>query len=493
MMPGQMEWTDVTPGNLGPSDPSYLQDTALPATYHERSMSPRSSEDVSGMRKRGSYHEEGFPLKDPYMVTVKQNSRQERRVYVGNLSFQVRWYELKDFMKQAGHVLYAEILNLPNGLSKGCGIIEYSTSEEAQRAVETLSNQKFMGRLIYVREDREQEPKFGSRILPHGHMFDRENDTERQLFVGNLPYSVRWQDLKDLFRQVGTVVRADVQMNRDGRSRGIGIVLMSSSKDAHDAIKSLNNTDYMGRTLEVRLDRFAKHRNNSYTVPGVGFPSYSHDASSMMSSPMYMPAMVGVPAAFDEFVDNAFSHGAPSNRIHVGNIPWAAVNQDLFNLFGNVGNVVQAKIAYESNGRSRGYGVVQYEKEQQAGDAIEYLNGYQFGGRHLQVSYVRYGQPKNPLLPSMIPTLTTAPMAYPSPIIPISTSNSPMASQSFASPMLSYVPLPMATPSLSPSVPTTPVVNDMVDNSQQDSSPNASTEAARAFELLSSLRTNGES
>ncbi|WBW74535.1 RNA-binding protein involved in export of mRNAs Hrb1 [Schizosaccharomyces osmophilus] len=481
-MPGQMEWTGT--------NPSYVPNQTLPATDRERSMSPRIYGDVSGMRKRGSYHDEEIPLKDPHLVTGKQNSQQERRVYVGNLSYQVRWYELKDFMKQAGHVLYAEILNLPNGLSKGCGIIEYSTSEEAQRAVETLSNKEYMGRLIYVREDREQEPKFGSRALSHGHLLDRGNDVGRQLFVGNLPYSVRWQDLKDLFRQVGTVVRADVQMNQDGRSRGIGIVLMSSAKDAHDAIEMLNNTAYMGRTLEVRLDRFAKNKNNSYPVRGVGFPSYSHDASSMMNNPLYMPTMVGMPPAIDELVDNAFSYGSPSNRVYVGNLPWATVNQDLFNLFGSVGNVVQAKIAHESNGYSRGYGVVEYEKEHEAADAIENLNGSQYGGRHLQVSYVRYGQPANPLLPSMIPTLATAPVTYPSPIIPISTSNSPMTSHSYVSPMLSYMPVPMTASDLPPNVSTPPIVDNTVNNTQQISPSN---EAVKDFELLSSLRTNGDS
>ncbi|EPX72685.1 RNA-binding protein [Schizosaccharomyces octosporus yFS286] len=487
-MPGQMEWNGTKPGNADLSNPLYVQNQTLPATYRERSMSPRRYEDVSRMRKRESYHDEEYPLKDPHLISGKQNSQQERRVYVGNLSYQVRWYELKDFMKQAGHVLYAEILNLPNGLSKGCGIIEYSTNEEAKRAVETLSNQKFMSRLIYVREDREQEPKFGSQPFSHGHFVDRGNDAGRQLFVGNLPYSVRWQDLKDLFRQAGTVVRADVQMNQEGRSRGIGIVLMNSANDANHAIEKLNNTSYMGRTLEVRLDRFAKNKNNSYRVHSFGIPSYSHDASSMMNNSMYMPTMVGMPPAVDELVDNAFSYGPPSNRIYVGNLPWATNNQELFDLFRRTGNVVQAKIAYESNGYSRGYGVVEYAKEHEAADAIKNFSGCQYGGRHLQVSYVQYGQPANTVLPSMIPTMTTAPVTYPSPIIPISTSNSPMTSQSFASPMLSYMPIPVTTPTLQPNVSTPPIVDNMV-NTQQATSSN---EPTKKFDLVSSPPTNGD-
>jgi hypothetical protein len=40
--------------------------------------------------------------------------------------------------------------------------VEYATREQAQNAVATLSNQNLMGRLVYVREDREAEPRFSN-------------------------------------------------------------------------------------------------------------------------------------------------------------------------------------------------------------------------------------------------------------------------------------------------------------------------------------------
>ena len=46
-----------------------------------------------------------------------------------------------------------------------------------------------------------------------------------------------WQDLKDLFKDVGGVVSADVVMGRDGRSRGWGVVNMESEDDAQRAIQ----------------------------------------------------------------------------------------------------------------------------------------------------------------------------------------------------------------------------------------------------------------
>ncbi len=51
-----------------------------------------------------------------------------------------------------------------------------------------------------------------------------DSTTGRQLYVGNLPFSVHWQELKDMFRHVGNVVRAEVQLDNSGRSRGFGQV-----------------------------------------------------------------------------------------------------------------------------------------------------------------------------------------------------------------------------------------------------------------------------
>jgi RNA recognition motif-containing protein len=52
------------------------------------------------------------------MQSLRDSSQQDRRVYVGNLSYDVKWHHLKDFMRQAGEVLFADVLLLPNGMSK---------------------------------------------------------------------------------------------------------------------------------------------------------------------------------------------------------------------------------------------------------------------------------------------------------------------------------------------------------------------------------------
>lgn len=66
---------------------------------------------------------------------------------------------------------------------------------------------------------------------------------------------MRWQDLKDLFRKSGTVLRADVALGPDNRSRGYGTVLLASAEDAGRAVDMFNGFVWQTRTLEVRLDR----------------------------------------------------------------------------------------------------------------------------------------------------------------------------------------------------------------------------------------------
>lgn len=58
-------------------------------------------------------------------------------------------------LTQAGNVTRADVLRGSDNRSRGCGIVEYETVEEAQNAIDTLSDTMLMGRPIFVREDRE--------------------------------------------------------------------------------------------------------------------------------------------------------------------------------------------------------------------------------------------------------------------------------------------------------------------------------------------------
>ncbi|MES2481591.1 MAG: RNA-binding protein [Pseudomonadota bacterium] len=77
-----------------------------------------------------------------------------------------------------------------------------------------------------------------------------------KLYVGNLPYSYRDQDMEQAFSQFGTVSSARVMMERDtGRSKGFGFVEMGSEAEAQAAIRGMNGQQIGGRGLVVNEAR----------------------------------------------------------------------------------------------------------------------------------------------------------------------------------------------------------------------------------------------
>ena len=77
-----------------------------------------------------------------------------------------------------------------------------------------------------------------------------------KLYVGNLPYSFRDEDLQQAFAAHGSVSSAKVMMERDtGRSKGFGFVEMGSDAEAQAAINGMNGQQFGGRGLVVNEAR----------------------------------------------------------------------------------------------------------------------------------------------------------------------------------------------------------------------------------------------
>lgn len=93
----------------------------------------------------------------------------------------------------------------------------------------------------------------------------------KRLYVGNLPYSVRENTLRDLFGQYGEVQSVEVATDREtGRARGFAFVDMATDAGAQAAIQNLNGYQMDGRAL--RVDE-ARPRETS-RAGGFGGPRY---------------------------------------------------------------------------------------------------------------------------------------------------------------------------------------------------------------------------
>jgi len=93
----------------------------------------------------------------------------------------------------------------------------------------------------------------------------------KKLYVGNLSYDVKDEDLNQLFAPYGTVESANVIVDRaTDRSKGFGFVEMSTDEEAQQAIQALNGKDNDGRTLTVNEARPREDRGGGGRGGGFG-------------------------------------------------------------------------------------------------------------------------------------------------------------------------------------------------------------------------------
>ena len=81
-----------------------------------------------------------------------------RKLYVGNLPFDVTNRELEELFAQAGQCESVSVItDRATGQSRGFGFVEMASNADAQRAIQQFDGQQFKGRALKVNEARERE------------------------------------------------------------------------------------------------------------------------------------------------------------------------------------------------------------------------------------------------------------------------------------------------------------------------------------------------
>jgi len=215
-----------------------------------------------------------------------------------------------------------------------------------------------------------------------------------KIFVGHLPYSTSWQDLKDHFASAGTVTYTKIIMdhakaagkgkgvptaNADGWSKGMGMVEFSSAEEAQAAIKLLNGSSIKERSISVE-------------------PWTSHDGPDPQK-PAASPFKGAAKGAFKGAAKGGGKKGSqnPTCKVYVGQLPYSTTWQDLKDHFGQAGTVTYTKINVDQakgwtkgkganpDGWSKGTGIVEFSSPDEASAALTMLNGSTLGGRSIVV------------------------------------------------------------------------------------------------------------
>ena len=88
-------------------------------------------------------------------------------------------------------------------------------------------------------------------------------ETKNKLFVGNLPYGVKDENLAEIFSAAGEVTEARVIFDRfSGRSKGFGFVTMGDEDSAQKAIDEMNGKEVEGRKITVNLSKPKEQRES---------------------------------------------------------------------------------------------------------------------------------------------------------------------------------------------------------------------------------------
>ncbi|XP_024015013.1 polyadenylate-binding protein 8 [Eutrema salsugineum] len=173
-------------------------------------------------------------------------------VYVKNLSKSLTDEELNTVFREFGPTTSCVIIRegeVPQGMSKGYGFVNFENPEDAERAVEGLNGKKFGDKEWFVTKSkktyqRESELKRGlKKAINRAHGLNN-------LCVTKLPKSVTDEILKDFFSLYGTVTSCKVMRDSSGVSKGSGFVEFSKPEEASKAMEEIN------RELNIRKQAY---------------------------------------------------------------------------------------------------------------------------------------------------------------------------------------------------------------------------------------------
>ncbi|SCU98885.1 LADA_0H15940g1_1 [Lachancea dasiensis] len=340
-------------------------------------------------RGRGGYDEaaprrggrRGFRLKPEHGPLVssdldtsyneKINRNYANSAFVGNLTYDCKASDLKELFKDIGQVVRSDIIT-SRGHHRGMGTVEFASHEDVLEAIRRFDGFSFRGRDIFVREDN--PPPESTRREDRKTVSKSLNDRFHpgfEVFVANLPYSVTWQTLKDLFKECGIPTRADVKLDRSGRSRGFGTVIYETQDEACAALERFAGFELDGRILELKK----------------GYGPWTEASSPQLESERQESIMNTVNS---DLTQNASSGGERNKSIFVENLPFATAESDLFDLFEIIGPVKRAELRLSHNGEPTGVAVVEFEDEEHAGTCLDRLDKYSYGGRELSITFAKF-------------------------------------------------------------------------------------------------------
>lgn len=285
------------------------------------------------------------------------------RVFFSNVPFTTTQQTLHQVFSSAGTVSDMQLFQGAKGF-RGMGVCTFATPEEAQYAITSLRDVDVDGRPLWTSADTGSHadqplprtlPQVPVQQLPRqmpimqpSFPMQRMKPSARveptEVFFSNVPFTTTKEDLLRIFAEAGEILELRL-FDKNGTSRGMGVVQFAAPESVQWAVKSLRERDVDGRPMWVA--------------------THSKDGAS----PLISPPMLG------------------TNRVFFSNVPFAVDESVLRSLFEEAGRVIELDLFRDKDGQSsRGMGRCTFEAPSMAAAAVRTLRDRDVGGRPIWVA-----------------------------------------------------------------------------------------------------------
>jgi polyadenylate-binding protein len=263
--------------------------------------------------------------------TAQQAHQNSASLYVGELDFSVTEAMLFELFSSIGQVASIRVCrDAVTRRSLGYAYVNYNSSEDGEKALEELNYTVIKGKPCRIMWSQ-RDPAL-------------RKTGQGNVFIKNLDHAIDNKALHDTFAAFGNILSCKVAQDEMGNSKGYGFVHYETAEAANNAIKHVN-----GMLL-----------NEKKVFVGHHIPK-----KERMSK-------------FEEMKANF-------TNIYVKNIDLDVTDDEFRELFEKHGDITSASIARDDQGKSRGFGFVNFIKHEAAAVAVDTLNDTDFKGQKLYV------------------------------------------------------------------------------------------------------------
>ncbi|KAK2995227.1 hypothetical protein RJ640_006966 [Escallonia rubra] len=240
-------------------------------------------------------------------------------LYVGDLDWNVTDSQLYDLFNQVGQVVSVRVCrDLSTRRSLGYGYVNYSSPQDAARAIDVLNFTPLNGKSIRI-------------MYSHRDPSIRKSGSAN-IFIKNLDKAIDNKGLHDTFSSFGNILSCKIATDPSGQSKGYGFVQFESEESAQSAIDKLNGM--LMNDKQVYVGHFLRKQ----------------ERDSVMSKTKF-------------------------NNVYIKNLAESTTEEDLKTIFGEFGPLTSVVVMRDADGNSKCFGFVNFENADDAANAVEALNG----------------------------------------------------------------------------------------------------------------------